>query len=202
MTARWVVDEVVPHRDVVVKWEPISLLFKNEPAEDSPYYEAAMFSHRLLRVMVAISDNSAEGRKNSAEGSDNSAVQRAYWEFASRIHNDGSRDFTAAEALEAAGLDPAYAAAADDESYDDEIRSRMDAGLALTGTDVGTPLIALDDHDGNPVGLFGPVISQVPSTELSLELWDGFVKCARVPGFWELKRTRTENPDFGERPTP
>ena len=100
----------------------------------------------------------------------------------------------------AVGFDPAHAAAMDDESFDAEIRTRMDAGLELTGQDVGTPIIAFADTDGTKVGLFGPVITRVPSTELSLQLWDGLMAVATVPGFWELKRTRTERPDFGPRP--
>ena len=32
MTARWVVDEVAPARDLRVTWQPISLFEKNQPA--------------------------------------------------------------------------------------------------------------------------------------------------------------------------
>ncbi len=38
VTARWIVDEVAPQRDLAITWQPISLLFKNDPAADSPYY--------------------------------------------------------------------------------------------------------------------------------------------------------------------
>ena len=37
-------------------------------------------------------------------------------------------------------------------------------------------------------------------TEESLKLWDSVVTLTSTPGFWELKRTRTEKPEFGERP--
>ena len=37
-----------------------------------------------------------------------------------------------------------HAEAFEDERFDTEIRSRHDAGLALTGDDVGTPIIAMD----------------------------------------------------------
>jgi len=59
----------------------------------------------------------------------------------------------------------------------------------------------MDDENGDRVALFGPVITRVPPTDQSLGLWDGFVACARTPGFWELKRTRTESPEFGDRPS-
>jgi hypothetical protein len=36
--------------------------------------------------------------------------------------------------------------------------------------------------------------------EQSLEVWDAMETLAAMDGFWELKRTRTERPEFGERP--
>ena len=50
-----------------------------------------------------------------------------------------------------------HAEAFEDERFDTEIRSRHDAGLALTGDDVGTPIIAMDTPGGRQ-GIFGPVI--------------------------------------------
>ena len=76
----------------------------------------------------------------------------------------------------------------------------MDEGIALCGEDVGTPIIALTDRHGDKQGYFGPVITRVPPTEDALAMWDALVAMMNVQGFWELKRTRTERPDFGERP--
>ena len=190
MTARWVVDVVQPERDLDVTWQPISLLKKNNPAPDSDYYAPVAKTHNMLRVMESL---------RAADGDD--AAFKAYWEFGTRIHHDKDRDFDIAEALTAAGLDPAHAAAFDDESFDAEIATRMDAGLALVGNDVGTPIIAMDDDNGDRVGMFGPVISKAPAGAAGLKLWDSFVGLTQVPGVWEIKRTRTEGPDFGDRPT-
>ncbi|MEL7209473.1 MAG: disulfide bond formation protein DsbA [Actinomycetota bacterium] len=189
MTARWVVDAVSPERDLDITWKPISLFFKNEPPEDSDYYEPTFRTHRLLRVFMSV---------QSTDGND--AAFRFYWELGSRIHHDGDFDFPVEDALVSAGLDVDHAAAYDDDSWDDPIRDGMDDGLALTGQDVGTPIIAFADNAGERVGLFGPVITRVPDRDDALDLWDGFMKVARVPGFWELKRTRTVPPDFGDRP--
>jgi hypothetical protein len=186
VTARWVVDEVAPARDLEVNWRSISLFVKNEAGTDTPYFQ----THRLLRVFEAV---------KAAEGG--SAALALYWEYGRRIHHDKNRDVTVEEFLSAVGLDASYAAAADEgETWDPVIESEMQAGLALTGNDVGTPIIAFDNAVGDRVAYFGPVITRVPSTELSLDLWDGLVKISSVPGFWELKRTRTERPDFGQRP--
>ena len=110
-------------------------------------------------------------------------------------------DVTAAQILEAVALDVAHAAAYDDNSWDAVIRDRMDAGLALVGTDVGTPIIAFDTAGGR-TGIFGPVITRVPEGDEALALWDAMVTMTTTEGFWELKRTRTERPDFGVRPRP
>ena len=64
----------------------------------------------------------------------------------------------------------------------------------------GTPIIAMDDCEGARVGIFGPVITKVPPADESLRLWDIVVEATRTPSFWELKRTRTEPPEFGDRP--
>ncbi|MCO8128895.1 disulfide bond formation protein DsbA [Acidimicrobiia bacterium EGI L10123] len=188
MTARWVVDEVAPARDLQVTWQPISLFFKNEPEEGSEYHEPVWFTHRLLRVLESV----------RSEGGD---VEQLYLEYGRRIHHDKDRDFDVADALDAVGLDVIHAKAFDDDAWDAEIRTRMDIGLALCGDDVGTPIIAMDDKHGNRAGYFGPVITRVPDTETSLELWDALRTMISVPGFWELKRTRTEKPDFGDPPT-
>lgn len=190
MTARWVVEHVAADRDLTITWEPISLLFKNDPDPDSEWHGPSVVGHSLLRVMESVRATDS-----------NAGVQRAYWAFATRIHHDGMRKgFDIEEALRTIDLDPSHAAAHDDVRWDSEIRRRMDRGLELAGEDIGTPIMGFDDLDGEPTGIFGPVITRVPPKEQSLRLWDGMMAVATVPGFWELKRTRTEPPDFGERP--
>jgi hypothetical protein len=193
VTARWVVDVVQPERDVNVTWQPISLLFKNEPPEDSDYYARALHTHKLLRVFESV----------KASGSNDDAFE-FYWECGRNIHHDGIRDvddpqISAEHILKNAGLDASHAAAFEDESWDAVIREKMDAGLELVGEEVGTPIIAFDTAEGK-MGVFGPVISHVPHGEEGLKLWDAMVTMATMDGFWELKRTRTVRPDFGERP--
>ncbi len=190
MTARWVVDEVQSERDVDVTWQPLSLLLKNEPPEGSRYHTGVLATFKMLRVMESV---------RATEGND--GVFALYWELGTRIHHDGERDFDIVDALVSAGLPVSHAAAFDDESFDAEIRRRHDAGLELVGDDVGTPIIALDGADGTRQGIFGPVITRVPSKEDSLTLWDAMVAIMGVDGFWELKRTRTERPEFGDRPS-
>lgn len=188
MTARWAVDIAV-ERDLKILWEPISLLFKNNPSPDSQYFAPVEWTTKLLRVMESV---------RRVEG--NAAVHQLYFEYGRRIHHDQERLFDAALALEAVGLDVKHAAAMDDDSWDDVIRAGMDEGLALVGQDVGTPIIAYDTDDGRTVANFGPVITRVPQGDDRLRLWDAFTTLTELDGFWELKRTRTERPEFGDRP--
>ena len=185
---------MLPERDLDVTWRPISLLFKNEPDEDSDYYAAVKFTHGLLRVMESVRAAADTPEAGNAD------VFTLYWQAGTWIHHDDNRDFTAAELLAAVELDASHAPAVDDESWDPVIREGMDAGLALVGTDVGTPIIAMDRSNGERAGYFGPVISKVPPKEQGLKMWDGLVAMMEVDSFYELKRTRSGGLDFGDRP--
>jgi hypothetical protein len=91
--------------------------------------------------------------------------------------------------------------ALDDTSFDAELRRETDEALALTGKDVGTPIIHFQPPDG--VGFFGPVISRLPSETEAVPLWDNVLGLASFPGFAELKRSVRERPQlrsFGVEP--
>ena len=141
----------------------------------------------LLRVMEAVRAELGEA-----------PIGDLYTAYGQHIHNKQDRAVSADTLLAEVGLPVTFAAAYDDASWDAVIQTAMDEGLALTGNDTGTPIIAFDAADGTRVGFFGPVISRRLPLAQALQMWDGFVAVATVPGFWELKRTRTESPDFTE----
>ncbi|CAM5530371.1 DSBA-like thioredoxin domain-containing protein OS=Streptomyces albaduncus OX=68172 GN=FHS32_000371 PE=4 SV=1 [Streptomyces griseoloalbus] len=64
------------------------------------------------------------------------------------------------------------------------------------GREVGTPVIAVPGPDGEEIAFFGPVVTPAPQGEEAVRLWDGTLAVASVPGFYEIKRTRTKGPDF------
>jgi len=80
--------------------------------------------------------------------------------------------------LTAAGLSPELAAAVDDQSWDPKIQASTDEALALTGKDVGTPIIHFQSPEG--VAFFGPVISRLPGRERAVELWDHVIGLSRA----------------------
>ena len=189
MTARWVVDEVAAKRDLRITWQPISLLFKNEMTEADEPYPRYLKTHKMLRVMESV---------RAAVG--DAPVGDLYWEYGRRVHHDQDKDFDVADALTAVGLDAVHAAAFEDEAWDAPIRERMAVGIELAGEDIGTPIIGFHDRNGDRRAFFGPVITRVPSPGDSLDMWDSLMTLMNIDGFWELKRTRTERPDFGDRP--
>jgi hypothetical protein len=56
------------------------------------------------------------------------------------------------------------------------------------------PAIHVPGPDGRPSAFFGPVVSPVPRAEAAGRLWDGVLQVSSTPGFFELKRGRTESP--------
>ena len=186
MTSRWLVD-VSKDRNLEIDWQPISLLFKNDPPQDSPFYPRVSFSRDLLRVAESV---------RAAGNADR--IGALYTEFGRRIHHEDTPIFDRDEVLAiltGLQLDAAHADALDDETFDGAIKLGMADGLSLVGDDVGTPIIAVTGRQGR-VGLFGPVITVLPNEEDRLRLWDGFLAMVDTPGFFELKRTRTDSPDM------
>lgn len=183
MTSRWLT-AVAPERDLEIDWQPISLLFKNDIQPESPWYKPVSRTRDLLRVVESVR---AAGKADT--------IGALYTVFGRHIHHEGSAEFDVAEALTSVGLDPGHASALTEPSWDDTIRTRMADGLSLVGDDVGTPIIAVTVPTGR-VGLFGPVITQMPSPQDGALLWDGFLAMVNTSGFFELKRTRSASPDM------
>ncbi|SEN66706.1 disulfide bond formation protein DsbA [Cryobacterium sp. TMT1-3] len=184
MTSRWV-DEVARLRDFEVTWHVMSLAVLNEDQDVSAEY-AAFFPRALKYTRLVAAAGELHGQK---------MVKALYDALGVLIHPGGSvdADEVILAALAEVGLPADFAAFADSDEYDREMRASHFDGINRVGQDVGTPVIAV-----NGVAFFGPVISPAPMGDAALALWDGVVALANYDGFFELKRSRIREPIFAE----
>ncbi len=197
MTSKWV-RTVQSRRDYAVDWRFISLRLLNAhidyDAHFPPEYEAGHTAGlRLLRV--AARARAEHGR--AAVGGLYAALGERIFDSAPTPDSSGAERGTAGfvePALAAAGLPVDLSAALEDASWDATIQAETDEALALTGKDVGTPIIHFEPPAG--VAFFGPVISRLPAPEEAEALWEHVVALARFPGFAELKRSLRELPQL------
>ncbi|SMY12797.1 DsbA family protein [Brevibacterium jeotgali] len=182
MTSRWAL-EVEKVRDVEVVFHQMSLSVLNEGRELPEDYRQSMDKAiEPARVVTAARVEHGEG-----------VVRDLYTAIGTRIHPGEEKDWmkACAEALAEVGLPSSLLEAAESDAYDDQLRASHQEGISKVGEDVGTPVVAVGD-----VAFFGPVVSPAPKGEDAGRLFDGVFAAASIPGFYELKRTRTTGPIF------
>ncbi|MDX6298274.1 MAG: hypothetical protein QOI51_2131 [Nocardioidaceae bacterium] len=183
LSSRWM-KEVEQVRNITTHFHVMSLAYLNSSKSDisDEYREFLKDAWGPARVCVAAAHQFGE-----------EVLDRLYTELGTRFHNEGrerNRE-TVEEALAAAGLPTSLADAMTSTQYDEEMKKSHHAGMDQVGTDVGTPVISIE---GN--AFFGPVVTPRPRGEDAGRLWDGVLLVAGTPGFYELKRSRTEGPTF------
>ncbi len=205
MTSKWV-RMVAEQREYKVDWRFISLRILNAhidyDAHFPPEYEAGHTAGlRLLRVAARTRvehGRAAVGPLYSAIGTRIFDTSREVdplsgADLGPRASRGGARRVLE-PLLDNAGLPRELADALDDTSWDELIRAETDEALALTGRDVGTPILRFQPPDGT--AFFGPVISRLPSPDDAGALWDHVVALAEFGGFAELKRSLRERPQL------
>ncbi|OMH36812.1 disulfide bond formation protein DsbA [Tersicoccus sp. Bi-70] len=181
LTSRWIL-EVATVRDLQIHWHPMSLVILNEDNPENHHY-GRTDELAPLRVIVAAQEQHGD-----------EAVKALYDAMGTQIHHRDNHDLpdVIVKALAEAGLPAELAEAGESDRYDAAIRESHEDGIDRVGQDVGTPVVAI-----NGTAFFGPVITRVPRGEDAGTLWDATVTLAGFPGFFELKRSRTEAPQLG-----
>ncbi len=183
ISSRWM-QEVEKVRNVSTHFHLMSLAYLNVDKTDisDDYREFLKGAWGPARVCVA-----------AAHDHGDDVLDRLYTEMGTRFHNEGREPTreTVEEALTAAGLPTTLADAMTSTEYDEALKKSHHAGMDQVGMDVGTPVISVE---GN--AFFGPVLTPIPRGEVAGRLWDGVLLVAGTPGFYELKRSRTEGPTF------
>ncbi|AYV27750.1 disulfide bond formation protein DsbA [Streptomyces sp. CJ_13] len=190
MTSRWML-EVEKVRDVEVRWHVMSLAVLNENKLDElpERYRELLGPKGWAPVRVVVAAQQKFGDEITG---------KLYTELGTRIHNEGkgaTREVIA-QALAALDLPAELLSYADSDEYDEVLRASHNDGIDRVGQEVGTPVISVPGADGEDVAFFGPVVTPAPRGEAAARLWDGTLMVASIPGFYEIKRTRTQGPNF------
>ncbi|MEU0916507.1 DsbA family protein [Streptomyces cyaneofuscatus] len=190
MTSRWIL-EVEKVRDIEIRWHVMSLAVLNEDKLDElpEEYRDLLENKAWGPVRVVIAAQQLHGDE---------VVGPLYTALGTRFHNNGEGPTREAivGALKDAGLPEDLVEYADKDTYDTELRASHQEGIDKVGQEVGTPVVAVPGADGEQVAFFGPVVTPAPKGEEAAKLWDGTLLVASIPGFYELKRTRTQGPIF------
>lgn len=177
-TACWLID-VRESRDIAIDWRTFSLAIKNRDVAGQERWQAAQDEGlRALRLVEVA---------RATTGPD--VIEGLYRAMADQWHTQGLRTFDLGLVLEAAGVDYLSASVADDAAWDALIESSMAGATAVVGDDVGVPLIVFEGSD--PRGFYGPIMSAAPTGEEAAVAFDHLLGLASIPGFYELKRSRT-----------
>ena len=183
ITSRWLL-QVSNKRNLQIDWRPFSLALKNDELSGNKktknHSKEHVQSHRMLRVMMAAHSKHDIPLIDSYSASG----------MIRHILGESLTDEAIATVLENMQLPQDLISYADDETLDVALQSYIADATRIVGDSIGVPTIVFTLKNGSQQGYFGPVLTELPSLEESLQLWDSISQLATAPMFFELKRDR------------
>lgn len=181
-TSLWI-REVRKQQPLNIEWDFFSLRIQNhKPGENDEYWKNANDSHPIMQIMALLR------RRYSAEEANN-LIDRLYLEAGQALHDRKER-IAEPEVLKVilgklelpeSLLDEALS----DSTTLDDVRCSHQEAVALGS--FGVPALI---QPGQAKTIFGPVISEVPTGETALKLWENVSWMMQQDYFFELKKTR------------
>jgi protein-disulfide isomerase-like protein with CxxC motif len=182
ITSRWLL-EAAQVRDLDVRFHVMSLAALNEGRDLSEEYKRGLAkAWGPVRVLIAAQQRYGD-----------KVIEPLYSAMGELHHVGGEKDFdvVVVQALAQTDLDADLALASEMTDYDEAVRAEHHRGMDPVGYDVGTPVIHIDGS-----AIFGPVVTPAPKGEEAGKLFDGVLAVLHIPGFYELKRSRIDDPSF------
>jgi protein-disulfide isomerase-like protein with CxxC motif len=191
LTSRWML-EVRKTKGVDITWHVMSLAVLNEGRLEQlrPQNRELMGqAWAPVRVLMAAQETFGSG-----------VLEPLYTALGTQYFLLGQPKTrsTIQAALREARLPQHLAEAGDTNTYDPVVRCSHREGIDLVGQDVGSPIIAMPEPctGARKIAFFGPVVNPTPTGDLAARLWDSLLAILAIPGFYEIKRTRTLGPIF------
>jgi hypothetical protein len=185
--SRWLY-EVGRRQHLAVRYHVMSLYLLNARRTDvAPDY----------RVSVEASRGPAKVATAVAMRLGQEVLQAFYTAFGEKVFDVWRRPSAAEyhEVIRAAladfGLPADLEDAMESDEYDTPMRVSHDAGVALVGSEAGTPITSIEG-----VAFFGPVLNAIPRGAEAARVFEGARLLAGYPQFFELKRSRVRPPVF------
>ncbi|WP_101953426.1 DsbA family protein [Mycobacterium intracellulare] len=161
-----------------IDWRLMSLTVLNEGRELPPPQQTRMRDSRQIgRLMAAIAREAGTAGRTAAYF----AFGERYFERCEPVDAD-----LVANVLTTVGAGGAAAVAVADDSLDESIRHQHQAGQDAPGETEGSPILRIDGRT-----FFGPVLTALPTPEMTTPLFDAVATLAATPHFTQLQRPST-----------
>jgi hypothetical protein len=182
VTSRWLL-AAAQTTDTPVTLRQMSLAVLNEGSDVDAQHKSMMNqSRRLGRLFAAVTDRYGPDAFAGLYNSLGTLIHEQREEITSSVIS---------EALVEDGFDGSLAGAADNQELDPGVKSAHDASQKALGDEAGSPIIAIDGRS-----FFGPVLTEVPTSQDGVALLHAVLTAARIPGFAVLQRPHQGPPNI------